>query len=553
MNRASFVTLALFLAVPNICVAREQERAAPSSVGGGLCAASLVRVMFQDEQGSVAKAPDLERGSSAQVLVDRAKRLLQADNLSGARVELERALKVDPRLAEAYVQLGTLEYRTGAIAQSIAHLRRAVDLVPGSFDAHYGLALASLRDRRVEDGRRELDRAHQIDPLNPDASYNLGILLLDQRKPADAEKLFQEVKRLGPNRADVSFYFIYAKLEQLKFDEARQEANEGAKIFGKDVQWRSGVGRLFLEHNQPREASEHLEAAVHLKPDSTEVRRSLATARLQLGNPSGALAALTTIRTADDHYLRASALYLLHAHSEAAQESREALRLSPDDPRYLLLGGRIAQRAGQHAQALEFLQRAVRQAPKWSEPYYSEGVSYYLLRRYEEARHSLQRAIEIDPKSSRALFVYAATLANEAKIREAEDYFHRALALEPTNARFLYHLGALQLRDNRPQEARKAFERSVQLKTDYPLPHYQLGKIFILSNQPKLAARELERAVFIQPDLAQAYYQLSRAYSLSGERNKAAEAISSFKRLKKEGTDEDREYFEGLREEIESR
>jgi len=93
----------------------------------------------------------------------------------------------------------------------------------------------------------------------------------------------------------------------------------------------------------------------------------------------------------------------------------------------------------------------------------------------------------------------------------------------------------------------------VQLKTDYALPHYQLGKIFILLNQPKLAARELETAVFIQPDLAQAYYQLSRAYGLSGERNKAAEAISSFNRLKKQGMDEDKEYFESLREEVESR
>jgi tetratricopeptide (TPR) repeat protein len=409
-----------------------------------------------------------------------------------------------------------------------------------------------LRQRKTEEGTRELQRARQINPRHPDAAYNLGIVLLGQGKAEEAAALFRETRALGPNRPDVNFYVVYAELEQGHFEEASREAAEGAKIFGKDFQWRSGVGRLFLEHGQARIALPHLDGAFRLQPDSAEARRLLAAARIQLRDPTGALAALPTPLTAEDHYLRASALYLERRFHEADQESRLALKAEPQEPKYLLLEARIAQRAGEHQDALNLLTQAVAAAPEWSEPYYSQGVSYYLQRRYEDARRSLARAIELNPRSSRALFVYAATLVNQGKNREGEEYLHRALALEPSNARFHYHLGALLLRDNRPAEAQKAFEEAVRLNYDFAPPHYQLGKLLVRSNHPGAAAQELETAVHLQPDLAQAYYQLSRAYALLKENDKASRALASFNQLKKQQTDEDQEFLEGIRKEVEA-
>jgi len=141
---------------------------------------------------------------------------------------------------------------------------------------------------------------------------------------------------------------------------------------------------------------------------------------------------------------------------------------------------------------------------------------------------------------------------NQGKSREGEVYLRRALALEPSNARFHYHLGALLLRDNRPAEAQKAFEEAVRLKYDFAPPHYQLGKLLVRSNHPGPAAQELETAVHLQPDLAQAYYQLSRAYTLLKENDKASRALASFNQLKKQQTDEDQEFLEGIRKEVEA-
>lgn len=489
---------------------------------------------------------------TAKARLARAGQLRRAGNLPAARKELELALQAAPHLALAHLDLGMVEFQMGETVPAIVHLRRAAELLPNSFDAHYGLAMACLRNRQTDEGRRELERARQINPRHPDAAYNLGIILLGQGNAAEAERLFRETRTLGPNRPDVSFYFIYAELDQHRFEDAAREAAEGARAFGGDPAWRTSVGRIFLEHHQSREALTHLQEALRIEPGTAETRRLLAAAHLDLREPAAALEALPSPATAEDHYLRASAFYFLRRYREAHEEASAALAAAPREPKYLMLAARVAQRAGDHTAALELLERAATEAPQWAEPYYSQGVSYYLQRRYEDARRVLGRALELDPKSSRALFLSAAALVNQGKNREAEEYFHRALAIDPANARFHYQYGALLLRDNRPQEAQKAFEEAVRLQPEFAPPHYQLGKLLVRANQPAPAARELEAALKSDSDLAQAYYQLSRAYTLLGESEKAARALAAFNQIKKQETDEDREFLEGLRKEVEA-
>jgi len=494
---------------------------------------------------------DSQSATVAKAHLDKAKRALDARDMREARTQLELALEADPGLAEAYLILGVVEFQSNENAQAVSTLRRAVELLPNSFSAHYNLALAYLRERKLPEGLRELERAAQLDPKNADAAYNLGLALLELGRVQESSQHLRDAQALGSNRPDIAFNLVRAELAANQFNEARREADSAAKTFGSDPGWRAAVGQLFLEHGQPREAAAHLEEALRIRPDSAQFRRLLAKARLGSQDPEGALAVLKSPESAEDHYLKASAYYLLHRLTEADQESRRALDTKPGEPSYLLLLARIDQRLGQHNEALELLHRTSEQASQWSEPYYSAGVSYYLLRHYEDARRSLDRALELDPGSARSLFLYAASLVNEGKNREAEEYLRRAIYLEPANARFHYHLGALLLRDNRPAEAQRDFEEAVRLKPDFALPHYQLGKLLVRSNHPDLAPRELETAVQYQPDLAQAYYQLSRAYALLGEAEKSARALATFNNLKKVEADEAQELTDEVKEQLE--
>jgi len=483
---------------------------------------------------------------------EKARRAFQAHRLGDAKLLLTQVLQSNPLLIDAHLLMGLVEVESGETNEAIRQYQQALKLQPKSFKGHYYLALAYLRAQHPELGRGELQKAVALNPKNPNAIYDLGVVLLDLGRPQDALVELRRARELGPLRLDVAFNIVRAELESRHSEEARQEAAAGAKNLGGDAEWQADIGKLFLDHRQPADAVQYLTEALRVRPSRDEVRRQLALAQLQSHNPVGALETISKPSGAEDFYLRASAFYATHRLVEADDACRLALEKEPQDPRCTILRARVRQFVGQHDAALDLLRQAEHWAPDWSEPFYSAGVSYFLERRYAEARQSLDEALKRDPHSARSLFVYAAALVNEGKNREGEKYLRQAITLEPRNARFEYHLGVLLVRDNRPDEAQEAFRKAVELNPTYGPPHYQLGKLMVQRKQPAAAVRELEAAISNEPRLAQAYYQLSRAYDLLGKNAQAQHAQATFNNLKNQGTSEDQDFIEEIRKQLEA-
>jgi tetratricopeptide (TPR) repeat protein len=497
-------------------------------------------------------APGSEDRAAARVHLKNGQRALEAGDFPEARVQLELAVRADPALADAYLGLGFLEMQAGNAAAAAQRFRKAVELAPGSFQGHYRLAMALLHEQKLREGLQELERAVAIDPLNADALYNLGIVLLGSNRPEDALTRLRQAGKQGSQRPDLAFNLVRAELAAGRAGDARKEAESAAATFGADAAWRRAIGELFLQYKQPEAAIPHLAEAARLEPGSGEIRRRLAAAYLEAGDPVRALPLLVTADGAEDHYLAASAFLALRRFAEADHESQLALQMEPRDARYLLQRARIDQRIGRHEESLELLRQASQIDPDWAEPYYSAGVTLYLLHRYADARKSLDRALELEPRSVRCLFLYSAALANQGQNREGEEVLLRAIALDPANARLYYHLGAIRLRDNRAAEAEEAFQKAIQLKPDYAPPHYQLGKLLARADKPEEAVQELEAAVKYQPDLAQAYYQLARVYARLGRQKKSERALSTFNEFKRQEESPDIEFTDAVKRELQA-
>jgi Flp pilus assembly protein TadD len=433
--------------------------------------------------------------ATARPYITRSQAALAAGDSPRALQALNQATQVAPDCAEAYLLLGLTEFHGGATADSIQHYQRALALQPRSYSGHYDLALAYLKQHKVQEARAELEHAVTLDPRQADAAYDLGVVLLELGKPSEALNQLRHARALNPERPDVAFNMIRAQLEAGQVSQARAEATDSAKRFGSDFQWRAALGLLFLHQAQPRDAASHLLRASRLRPADDEIRHQLAAAYLESGQIEEVLSTIGEPKTSDDHYLRASAYYLSHRFPEADRESELALGLAPDNPQVLVLRTRLLQRAGEQDEALLMAQKATTLAPNWDEPYYLAGVSYYFIRRYEQAEESLARAVEFNPNSARALLVESIALANLGKVEEAERCLRRAIALQPRNARLHCHLGILLARRNENAKAEDSFRKSIQLKPAYGLSHYELGKLLVGSKQLKLAAYQLEQAV----------------------------------------------------------
>src|SRR5207245_11568320 len=74
---------------------------------------------------------------------------------------LEKAIRLDARLTDAYVQLGILRAARGDLAAAIESYKRALAEDPDSSDAHYRLGLAYKRTDKDAKARQELDAYEQ--------------------------------------------------------------------------------------------------------------------------------------------------------------------------------------------------------------------------------------------------------------------------------------------------------------------------------------------------------------------------------------------------------
>jgi tetratricopeptide (TPR) repeat protein len=74
---------------------------------------------------------------------------------------LEKAIKLDAKLTDAYVQLGILRAGRGDLAAAIESYKRALAVDPGCSDAHYRLGLAYKRTGEDAKARQELDAYQQ--------------------------------------------------------------------------------------------------------------------------------------------------------------------------------------------------------------------------------------------------------------------------------------------------------------------------------------------------------------------------------------------------------
>lgn len=99
---------------------------------------------------------------------------LEITSTDEARDAYERALRADPKHADAHVNLGRLHHEGNAPALAEKHYRAAVDADPDHETAWFNLGVALEDLGHPDEAIGAYGRALQLDPENADAHYNLA-------------------------------------------------------------------------------------------------------------------------------------------------------------------------------------------------------------------------------------------------------------------------------------------------------------------------------------------------------------------------------------------
>ncbi len=181
----------------------------------------------------------------------------------------ERALALDPTIAEAHCPIARHLAEQGRIDEADAEIARALDLDPQSWEANKEAARILMRQRRLPEATAHFERAASL----METDFHAWGMLCSCYQALGREDDMQ----LAAGRA-------LAEVERV----LDQDPNNGAALS-------FGVGSLVILE-QPQRAKQWMERALLVDPDNINMRYNFAcTLAANLGDKEAALAALAEI------------------------------------------------------------------------------------------------------------------------------------------------------------------------------------------------------------------------------------------------------------------
>src|SRR5215813_5565440 len=116
--------------------------------------------------------------------------------LEQAAVEYERALKINPKLANANVNLIIIYAK---LEKAEKRYRLAVEINPNLAEAHYNFGVLLTKQARYEEAASAFQRSLEINPFYAESHHNYGVLLEREGRFAEATEHYRAAIANRPN------------------------------------------------------------------------------------------------------------------------------------------------------------------------------------------------------------------------------------------------------------------------------------------------------------------------------------------------------------------
>ncbi len=166
------------------------------------------------------------------VIPDYTVRISYVDAYANAREAAERALVLDPTLAEAYAALGNVENSDLHYETAVALFKRAIALKPSFATAHQWLGTTLMVTGKREESLASLERAAALDPRSLIVASNYSSMLMIAGRNADAIAVCEPTLEYAPESILCVSNIGPAHLLDGKRDLARPYYDQWAKNWG---------------------------------------------------------------------------------------------------------------------------------------------------------------------------------------------------------------------------------------------------------------------------------------------------------------------------------
>jgi tetratricopeptide (TPR) repeat protein len=381
---------------------------------------------------------------------------------SGAERQFREALRLDPRLAAAYVQLGGIFAGRNQPDQATAAFRRAAELSPWRSPLRLREVDNLLALGRADEAQRRLAELLQHAPdYVPAEVYALNLALAGSRF-SEAETRAGQVLRRDPNNYDAMLALGSAKLARSDVTGALVALEKTAALYPRSAQVQYELGLAYLGNGDSARGQQCLLEARALSPGYAPPVLALAEVQIRGGDPQAAVLSLS-----------------------------ELLRQNPRLARARLLLAGAYEAEDQTDQALAIYARLRQAFPRAAEVPYRQGVAYERLHEPDEAEAAFRSALQVDPDYFPAADALLTIQLGAGRRAEAAATARAFLARQPAAAGAWFLQARVDLERQDAVAAEKHLRRAIELDPKAQGPYLELARLYLTMRHPEQAVRQL--------------------------------------------------------------
>jgi len=242
----------------------------------------------------------------------------QMGRLAEACSYFERAIEIDPKLAQAYSNLGNALKLQGRLAEAVTAYRTAITLQPGLADGHYNLSTVLNDMGDLEEAEKSLERALLFKPAYPEAHNNLGDIQMRTDRLESATSHFRQALVWNPDLAQAQANLVLALYRLGLFAEADDAVRRAMEKRPGDLDILRNQAMGLVSSGRPVQAEKIYRQLIALDPQAIGIRVNLGgvlqmqrrydeaievfqeTMALKGANPALCLAGIAGVRIAQD-------------------------------------------------------------------------------------------------------------------------------------------------------------------------------------------------------------------------------------------------------------
>jgi Flp pilus assembly protein TadD len=317
-----------------------------------------------------------------------------------ARAEYERAIALDPKMPEAYLNLGILLLDKQEYAAAVVPLRKAVELLPAQSRPRSLLAVAQERSGDQDGAARSFEGVLHLDPNDLAANGYLAELDLRRNKPAEAEMRFRHTLEIRPD-APEALQGLARSLEAQNKPEAAEAYGKYLAVMPGDAGARARLIHLLVNDQEYDAAVAELDRADAGKPPSLDSLR-----------------------------LRADIQIAQKKFADAIVTLQQAIALAPRDAQLIGGLGRVYLQKRDFASAEKELKAALQIDPNNLSYWKDLSSTYYLSGNCAATLATLDLIAKVEPPASGAWFIRALCYDKLHQFKPALEAYGKFLALE---------------------------------------------------------------------------------------------------------------------------